>query len=169
VTPEQNLEIQDCSTTIVEATAGESDTDGTYCVDVDECAARECTEDGVLYKANVTCSANASCWNSPGSYVCLCNEGLSGDDGTVCKNVDECSSPAPSTSDLSSMAWLCKVLGPAPPMISSHGPHTLSGVACTALKPFARSFWHNWPRSPLGVSGTDLCGNAARRIRYGQV
>ncbi len=48
---------------------------GNVCVDVDECAV-----------AN-TCSANATCTNTVGSYVCTCKPGF---EGATCSDVDEC-------------------------------------------------------------------------------
>lgn len=42
------------------------------CMDIDECTV-----------GNVTCGANASCVNTPGSYHCTCNAGYEGD-GTTC-------------------------------------------------------------------------------------
>ncbi|XP_057293735.1 uncharacterized protein LOC130622302 [Hydractinia symbiolongicarpus] len=48
------------------------------CVDLDECAFTK-----------LTCSANAECFNTLGSYQCLCKKGFTGD-GTKCSNIDEC-------------------------------------------------------------------------------
>lgn len=33
------------------------------------------------------CSINAKCTNFPGSYVCTCNEGYEGSNGTVCEGI----------------------------------------------------------------------------------
>ena len=45
------------------------------CVDIDECA------------APTTCSANATCANTPGSFSCTCKAGF---EGPTCADVDEC-------------------------------------------------------------------------------
>jgi hypothetical protein len=52
--------------------------DGTACVDIDECALN-----------TDTCDPNATCVNTPGSYGCLCNTGYTGD-GMTCTDIDEC-------------------------------------------------------------------------------
>ena len=51
---------------------------GIKCGDVDECT-----------RNTNTCDANATCYNTDGSYTCACNTGYSGD-GTVCTDDDEC-------------------------------------------------------------------------------
>ncbi len=57
---------------------------GTACVDVDECAAN-----------TDNCAANATCTNTPGGFTCLCDAGFSGD-GVTCADLDECAAvPAP--------------------------------------------------------------------------
>ncbi|XP_072041134.1 uncharacterized protein [Amphiura filiformis] len=38
------------------------------------------------------CNPNAACTNTPGSFECTCNEGLSGDGVNTCQDYDECSS-----------------------------------------------------------------------------
>jgi cysteine-rich repeat protein len=48
------------------------------CGDVDECATNA-----------DNCDANATCANTPGSFVCACNPGFSGS-GVLCSDVDEC-------------------------------------------------------------------------------
>jgi hypothetical protein len=52
--------------------------DGTTCDDADECA-----------DATHTCSADATCTNTPGSFECECNEGFVGD-GTSCDPAESC-------------------------------------------------------------------------------
>ncbi|XP_078597688.1 signal peptide, CUB and EGF-like domain-containing protein 3 [Branchiostoma floridae x Branchiostoma japonicum] len=47
--------------------------------DVDECS------DGTD-----NCDADATCYNTPGSFSCICNDGFGGD-GLTCNDVDECS------------------------------------------------------------------------------
>ncbi|MCG8423519.1 MAG: calcium-binding protein [Proteobacteria bacterium] len=54
---------------------------GTTCVDIDECDPREPTHD---------CNPNASCSNTPGSYMCTCNAGFVGD-GVQCARPTSCS------------------------------------------------------------------------------
>ncbi len=64
--------------------------DGGMCVDIDECA-----------QGTSTCSADATCTNTPGGFTCACHPGFTGDGHTcsrVCSNVlvyADC--PAPST------------------------------------------------------------------------
>ncbi|MEZ4294970.1 MAG: EGF domain-containing protein [Polyangiaceae bacterium] len=49
------------------------------CIDIDECA------DGALND----CNPNATCTNTPGSFLCECNQGYAGD-GITCDDVNEC-------------------------------------------------------------------------------
>ena len=37
-----------------------------------------------------TCSDNATCTNTDGSFTCVCNSGWEGADGTSCTDIDEC-------------------------------------------------------------------------------
>ncbi|XP_078600088.1 uncharacterized protein LOC144875145 [Branchiostoma floridae x Branchiostoma japonicum] len=51
---------------------------GQQCDDVNECA----------FGPDL-CHGNATCINTPGSYICQCNSGYAGN-GTVCTNINEC-------------------------------------------------------------------------------
>ena len=42
----------------------------------------ECETDGI-------CDENAECMDTPGSYICTCNSGYSGN-GDTCRDIDEC-------------------------------------------------------------------------------
>mmetsp|Transcript_32786 Transcript_32786/g.77626 ORF Transcript_32786/g.77626 Transcript_32786/m.77626 type:complete len:2229 (-) Transcript_32786:40-6726(-) len=107
-TPDQRERITECVAGTAPATPGDRDSDGTWCVDVDECKAKACNNANVLYNLNVTCHAEATCWDTFGSYMCLCNEGLTGD-GTTCAPGDQCAASAPpATSTLTAMAALCQ-------------------------------------------------------------
>ncbi|KAM9316126.1 uncharacterized protein PAF06_007094 [Gastrophryne carolinensis] len=55
---------------------------GTYCEDDNEC------------KKPSSCSLNAMCNNTIGSYQCSCNTGFTGN-GTYCEDVDECKTSSP--------------------------------------------------------------------------
>jgi hypothetical protein len=57
---------------------GDGTTDGSGCIDIDECA------DG-----SNDCDANATCSNTTGSFECSCVDGYEGD-GKTCTDVDEC-------------------------------------------------------------------------------
>jgi hypothetical protein len=52
------------------------------CTDIDECASRV-----------ASCNTNADCTNTPGSFVCACRPGYTGD-GVDCSDSDECSTGA---------------------------------------------------------------------------
>lgn len=57
------------------------------CTDVDECA-----------MGTDTCSDNASCQNTAGSFTCACNSGYEGD-GMTCTDVDECATETDTCDD----------------------------------------------------------------------
>jgi len=50
---------------------------GNTCEDLDECS------------LGTPCHSDATCFNSPGSYSCVCNVGYTGD-GVICIDVNEC-------------------------------------------------------------------------------
>ena len=68
------------------------------CTDIDECSpnramSKQISANGqftVLYQGS-SCPANSNCYNTPGSYKCLCKTGYR-DEGTICGDIDECSS-----------------------------------------------------------------------------
>eukprot|EP00933_Yihiella_yeosuensis_P021663 TRINITY_DN17115_c0_g1_i1.p1 TRINITY_DN17115_c0_g1~~TRINITY_DN17115_c0_g1_i1.p1 ORF type:complete len:1176 (+),score=181.49 TRINITY_DN17115_c0_g1_i1:77-3604(+) len=72
---------------------------GTTCTDVDECnvtlrvGAYNATQTGQLPGHHPCANQTATCENAPGSFVCQCNPGYSGD-GTSCEDFDECSAGA---------------------------------------------------------------------------
>merc|ERR1712048_1253754 len=52
---------------------------GESCADINECE----------NTAGSPCHEHATCYNSPGSYQCVCNIGYTGD-GVFCKDINEC-------------------------------------------------------------------------------
>ncbi|XP_066302809.1 uncharacterized protein [Branchiostoma lanceolatum] len=52
--------------------------DGTSCVDIDECSA-----------GTDNCGSDATCTNTVGSFTCACNSGYTGN-GVTCADIDEC-------------------------------------------------------------------------------
>lgn len=69
---------QDCADGFEIETNG-TPTSDVVCVDIDECTS------GAL-----TCAANATCTNTPGSASCGCNSGFFGDGTTTCTAVSNC-------------------------------------------------------------------------------
>merc|ERR1712106_485916 len=64
------------------------------CTDIDECSPNRINQlisNGqlqVTYQSS-SCLANSNCYNTPGSYKCLCKSGYR-NEGNICRDIDEC-------------------------------------------------------------------------------
>ncbi|XP_078382553.1 uncharacterized protein LOC144665226 isoform X4 [Oculina patagonica] len=71
---------------------------GKTCADIDECSASnpvcDASDIDECSASNPVCDANADCKNTPGSHVCSCKAGFTGD-GKTCTDIDECSASNP--------------------------------------------------------------------------
>ena len=86
-----------------------------------------CTDDNECVLGTDNCDANATCTNTPGSFICTCNAGYSGD-GVTCADLDEC---AMGTDNCDANATCTNTAGSF--TCACNSGYTGSGVTCADL------------------------------------